>query len=136
MPAVEFASDAAFRKWLFSWAENKLRNRLRFQAAAKRDPGKEVDAPTEIRNPGQLASSHQTFCRPSQAAIAREEIARIEAVFDQLPPHYREVITLSYLVGLSHAEIGEQMGRTPAASRSLLNRALARLATLSDLEPG
>ena len=36
------------------------------------------------------------------------------------------------VVGLPHKEVGEAMGRTEEASRSLLRRALAELVTLMD----
>jgi len=132
LPDEEFPTEGAFRKWLFAWAENKLRNRLRFHQAAKRDLRKEVAARTAVHHGLQLVTCYRSFCTPSQAAIANEEIARIEAVFDRLPADYREVITLAHVVGLSHAEIGAEMGRNAGASRSLLNRAMARLTTLLD----
>ena len=59
-----------------------------------------------------------------------EALAALELVFDQLPADYREVILLSRIVGLSHEEIAEQMGRSKGAISVLLSRALARLATL------
>jgi DNA-directed RNA polymerase specialized sigma24 family protein len=42
------------------------------------------------------------------------------------------VISLARIVGLSHAEIAKEMGRSEGAVRTLLSRALARLATLLD----
>jgi RNA polymerase sigma factor (sigma-70 family) len=48
------------------------------------------------------------------------------------PENYREVITLSRVVGLSHREIGEQIGKNEGAVRVLLHRALARLGRLMD----
>ena len=67
---------------------------------------------------------------PSRVAIAREDVSLLESVFDQLSDEHREVITLHRLVGLDHDEIGRRMGRTAAASRVLLHRALARLGRL------
>jgi RNA polymerase sigma-70 factor (ECF subfamily) len=58
----------------------------------------------------------------------RERIARLEAAFDRLPADYREVITLTRIVGLPHREVAEAMGRSETASRMLLYRALAELA--------
>jgi hypothetical protein len=40
----------------------------------------------------------------------------------------REVIALAKIAGLSRAEIGERMGRSETAVRTLLHRALADLA--------
>lgn len=67
---------------------------------------------------------------PSRAAMGAEQLAAFEQVFDRLPEDYREVITLSKLVGLSHAEIAVEMKRSEGAVRVLLHRALARLGVL------
>ena len=40
------------------------------------------------------------------------------------------MISLAKIVGLSHAEIATEIGKTEAASRVLLHRALARLGTV------
>ena len=54
--------------------------------------------------------------------------ARVERALAELPEHYREVITLSRVVGLSHKEVAESMGRSEGATRVLLHRALGELA--------
>ena len=63
-----------------------------------------------------------------RVALAKEEVLLFEAAFDTLSDEHREVISLSRIVGLSHQEIGEQLGRSEAAARQLLHRALAALA--------
>ena len=46
------------------------------------------------------------------------------------------MVTLAHLVGLSRAEIANQMGRSETAVRSHLHRALARLGVvLKQLDP-
>ena len=60
--------------------------------------------------------------------MAQEQADRVEAALERIPEDYREVIVLSRYAGLSHAEIGEEMGRSQVAIRSLLSRALAQLA--------
>ena len=52
------------------------------------------------------------------------------ASFDQLSEEHREVITLARLVGFSHRDIAERMGRSEDAVRKLLSRARARLMVL------
>ena len=66
----------------------------------------------------------------SRIAIAREDVAQFEAAFDQLSDEHREVITLQRLLGLDHEQIAQRMGRSAAASRVLLHRAIARLGRL------
>jgi len=121
---VEYRSERAFKNWLLTTALNKVREKGRFYAAQKRDAGREWGA---CSNP-QMLSGYVSLISPSRVAIGREEVARCETAFDQLPDDYREIITLHRLLGLSYEEIAEQMGRSVAASRVLLHRALARLA--------
>lgn len=131
----EVRDDAGARRWLFQQAERKIIDRGRYWNRDKRDPGREVeiDARTRTRHDDQrVLECYQSFFTPSRDAAAREELSRVEAAFEELPPDYREVILLSRVVGLPHTEIAERLGRTEGAVRTLLSRALARLATLLD----
>lgn len=118
--------DEGFRRWLYRTALRKIADRYEYYKAKKRDVGRE----------GPLGS-HGSAARdrapsPSQHAIAKEEAARIERALDGMPDDYREVVVLSRYVGLSHREIAAEMGRSELAVRTLLSRALARLAELLD----
>jgi RNA polymerase sigma-70 factor (ECF subfamily) len=133
-------SEAGFRHWLYATAARKIQHRLEHWRAEKRDAGREVGlAPSSAgasRGPG-LLDAYRSFCTPSQEVASREEIARIEAAFDRLPEDYREVITLTKVAGLSHAEAARELGRAEGATRMLLSRALARLAELLESDaPG
>jgi RNA polymerase sigma-70 factor (ECF subfamily) len=124
-------SEANFRRWLFTEALRKIKNRVAFYRAEKRDVGREVhDANAE--NVEELLGAYADFATPSQALAFKERAAQIEAAFDRLSDEHREVITLARIVGLSHKEIGEAMGRSEAASRMLLYRAIAELGTALD----
>jgi RNA polymerase sigma factor (sigma-70 family) len=79
-----------------------------------------------------MLACYASLSSPSRAAMAREGVARIEAAFARLPEHYREVITLARIVGLSQEELAEVTGRSVASARNLLTRALVRLAALLD----
>jgi RNA polymerase sigma factor (sigma-70 family) len=69
-------------------------------------------------------------------AAARELSDRIERAFDMLSKDPREVIALARIVGLSHAEIAEQLGRTEGAVRVQLSRALvAYVNALDGVQP-
>ena len=78
----------------------------------------------------ELLSQLRTFCTPSRHASAREELARAEAAFGQLPEDYRRVIALSRIQNLPHAAVAREMDRSIAATRTLLSRALGRMGTL------
>jgi RNA polymerase sigma-70 factor (ECF subfamily) len=133
-----YPSEGAFKRWLFTTAQRKLVNHAKYHLAEKRDAGLEVriepgGGSGERSGAEHLLACYSSFSTPSLHAEAHEELERIEAAFAKLPEEYREVITLAHVVGLSRAEIAEEMGRSEGAVRVLLFRALARVSSL--LEP-
>ena len=128
LPHFEPRADATFRDWLFKTAENKIRDRWRHWQREKRSVAREVELDLTENEDASVCSDLATLCTPSRHAAGREEVARLERAFCELPPDYREVIVLARLRGLTHAQIAERLGRTELATRTLLSRALARLA--------
>lgn len=129
----QYEDDAHFKHWLYVAALRKIANRYEYYRAGKRDVAKEFKPGAASGSDAgnvDLLKAYRAVCSPSQHVVAREEIARIEGAFDRLPEDYREVILLSRVVGLSHAEIAKKMERNEGAVRTLLSRALARLATM------
>lgn len=125
----EHGGEAGFRHWLYTTALRKLSNRRDFWAAGRREAARGVALPADPEAAdAMLLARYSSFCTPSRAAMAREELARVEAAFRELPDDQRQVIVLAKVVGLSRAEIGREMGRSELAVRSLLSRALSRLA--------
>jgi RNA polymerase sigma-70 factor (ECF subfamily) len=131
-----FPSEDGFRRWLFTTALRKLTERRDHYLAQKRDVLRQVPlAPPDDHgehggayDEERLLDCYRNFATPSQHAIVREELARIESAFEQLTEEHREVITLAKVAGLSRAEIAVQMNRSEGAVRMLLVRALAELA--------
>ncbi|MCA8975607.1 MAG: sigma-70 family RNA polymerase sigma factor [Planctomycetes bacterium] len=118
----EFRGESALLGWLLTTALNKLRERARFHGRQRRDLRREApaaDVDTRV---------YASLVTPSRDAIAQEEIERLEAALDRMPDDYREVILLARIVGLPHREIATRLGRTESATRTLLGRALTRLA--------
>lgn len=115
----DYRGEAAFQRWLCIAARNKIRKRANWHRAHPGPPAASVD------------SSYSRYCAsvfaPSRMAMGLEASAAIEAAFDELPQHYREVISMARVAGLSHAEIGATTGRGEVAARQLLHRALAAL---------
>jgi RNA polymerase sigma-70 factor (ECF subfamily) len=68
---------------------------------------------------------------PSVQAGRRETAAIVADHLAALPDHYREVIVLRNLEGVSFDEIATRMGRTTSAVRSLWVRALDKLQTFA-----
>ena len=128
----QYRGEAGFKNWLYTTAMRKIVNRHEFYTAQKRDAGREV--PLEVRTGSSsdvnLGDCYRTFATPSRAVSVKEALELTEKAFDQLPEHYREVIILARLVGMSRAEIAERTGRTEGAVRTLLSRALATLAEI------
>jgi RNA polymerase sigma-70 factor (ECF subfamily) len=118
----QHGGEAGFKHWLYSTALRKILNKHEFHTAGKRDARRDADGDV------QLLGAYDAFCSPSRLASAREELDRVENAFEKLAPDHREVVLLSRVVGLSRAEVAQEMGRTEASVRNLLNRALVHLA--------
>lgn len=128
---LRYLGEGEFRAWLYEAALFKIKNRRRYWHAERRDKRRELrEAGPSSSAPGLdgLAGDSGT---PSREAAAQEETERLARLLDELPERYREVVRLARLEGLPHREIAERLGISEVASRQLLNRALARLATLS-----
>lgn len=122
--------EGSFQNWIRSAAENKLRNRARHWQAARRaggelglEPGANAAEPVSPAARG-----------PSQDAMLREEVERLQRAFESLPEEYRRVLVRFQIEGASQAEIAREMGRTSEAVRKLVARAMARLS--AELEDG
>lgn len=121
----QFAGKGSFRGWLLRIVENKIRDRVAFHKARKRDMGRDVAIGDE---PG-VAHSDDT---PSKILLADEARERLEAAMDELSPEHREVIVHRHYLDLSWREVGERMKRSEAAAKMLFQRAIARLKELYD----
>jgi RNA polymerase sigma-70 factor, ECF subfamily len=116
---------SSFRAWLFKITGNKVLEKLRRARALRRDVRREVALSNSA-----LHALYRETATASQLHGQREELAQFEAAYDRLDPTYREVILWARIARLPHREIAVRMKRSEVAVRSLLSRALARLATL------
>jgi len=115
--------EGAFRHWLFLAAERKIADRGRYWRRERREEGRGEPLP---QAPG-LEPEDRTPS-PSREVAAREDWAQAEEALASLPEDYREVILLTRVVGLTHAQAARALDRSEGATRMLLSRALARLA--------
>lgn len=127
LPKYQARSSASFRDWVQHAAENKIRDRWRHWKREKRDLSRERGLDSSAAD-GAHARGLVHWMTPSRQAVDREQLALLERVFADLPADDREVIVLARLRGWSHARLAEYFGRSEVATRSLLSRALARLA--------
>jgi RNA polymerase sigma-70 factor (ECF subfamily) len=116
---------SGFRRWLLRAADRKLKSRGRFWSRQRRSSLAEEAGMAQRLD---LVAARDGNA-PSRELAAREELARIERAFAGLPEVWREVVVAVRLQGLSHVEVARRLGRSESATRTILSRALARLAT-------
>lgn len=116
-------------QWLRKCLVNKLTDLVRRHQSQKRDVRREE--PLEglldkrmLEIDRVLASGLST---PSSHAARREQSVILADALAQLPPDYREVLTLRHLERISFLEIAKRMDRSVGAVRMLWTRALERL---------
>jgi len=130
----QHGNETGFKHWLFTTAMRRIQNKHEYWKAQKRDAARDVpiDAGRSEGMNEALLTCYRSFSSPSQHAMANEELERIERAFDALTDEEREVISLARIVGLSHREIGEKLGKSEGATRVALHRALIKLAERLD----
>lgn len=124
----EYQGRGQFVCWLQRVVQTKLIQRRRFHLRERRDLRRVVQHDGE--DPLSMADLCATFTTPSEVALRQEEQEQFAAAFEQLPEDYQQAIFLNKVIGLSHAEVGRELGRSEIASRQLLHRAKARLMVL------
>jgi RNA polymerase sigma-70 factor (subfamily 1) len=117
----EYRDEQQFLGWLFTTALHKVQEKQRFHGREARAADREVALPDD----DVLAAAD--WLTPSREAIGRERLQRVAEALEALPDDYREVIGLARIAGLAHKEIAARLGRSEAATRKLLGRALASL---------
>jgi RNA polymerase sigma-70 factor (ECF subfamily) len=118
--------------WLRRILAHHLANALRDLHAARRDVKLErsleaaLDA-SSARLERWLAADESS---PSQKVEREENLVRLAGAMSQLPEAQREALVLQHWQGWSLAEIGEHLGRSPAAVAGLIKRGLRQLRVL------
>jgi RNA polymerase sigma-70 factor, ECF subfamily len=119
------ADDAGqtFRAWLYGIARNLLGNSWRY---ANRHPSTSIDAAHHLPIGGESVE---------ELVVRGEEQELLFALMAQLPADQRELLELR-LAGLSAAEIGVVLGRSPDAVRKAQSRVFATMrATAETMTP-
>jgi RNA polymerase sigma-70 factor, ECF subfamily len=129
----DYQGEPQFRRWLYTAALHKVIDKNRYYRAGKRDAKREVSREQISEGSAQdsrLLHAYGDFCTPSREAIVQEELTRIEVAFQELPEHYREVITMSRIWRFTNSQIADELNKTEDSVRMLLGRALARFSSL------
>ena len=101
--------------WLYRIAHNLVANWHRDNSRRKEVP---LDEILLVRPDGE---------HPEWALLQSEEQERLLRVIRHLPPERQQLLILKFVQHLSNAEIGEVMGRTEGAVKSLYHRTLLSL---------
>jgi RNA polymerase sigma-70 factor (ECF subfamily) len=99
---------------------NALRESLRRQGVSPIDFHADAEAVTSV-----LAASN----------VDPADWLAYEQILAAMPPEHRTLVLMRYEFGMSFAEISTELGETPNAVRMRLNRALARIAQVTDADP-
>lgn len=123
------STDEGWAAWLRRILANNLADAIRARGRARRDARREIPldavlAASSARIGLWAVSSEPS---PSHAVDRHEQAVRLAAALADLPEAEREALVLQHWHGLTVAQIGERLGRTPAAVGGLLKRGLRRL---------
>lgn len=126
-----FESGAAFFHWLTTILENRVRDLADHFSAGKRDTAREQRQANAAAGDGGSVfdpiGQAGTFTTPSQIIGMGEEVERLETAIDSLPDDQREALILVRYEGMSFAQAGAALGRSPDAVRMLVSRAIIKL---------
>jgi RNA polymerase sigma-70 factor (ECF subfamily) len=111
--AFRWQGEGSFLRWLGGIAENLL---VKTASREARD--------RPLRSVADLPAAGTS---PSRILRREERLRRLEKALEGLPADYREVIRLARIQGLKHEAIATRMGRSHAAIRQLVIRALRKL---------
>jgi RNA polymerase sigma-70 factor (ECF subfamily) len=121
--------QAQLAAWLRQILARNLAMAVRDFARGKRDLARERSLEAALAGSSErlgawLAAGQPS---PSEEAQRHEQAVRLAEALGRLPEAQREALVLQHWHGWSLAQIGEHLGRTPAAVAGLLHRGLEQL---------
>lgn len=125
-------TEAEKAAWLRQILARNLVDALRAFGRARRDVARErsLDAALEQSSQRLEAWLADEQSSPSQSLQRHEQAVQLADALAKLPEAQREALVLQNWHGWSLAEIGQHMGRSPAAVAGLLKRGLRQLRVL------
>ena len=119
--AIQWQGPRAFRSWVLSIADNRIRD-LADRESAKKRGGDAVPVPLDRHggpstNSASESLAGMTSTTPSRVAIRREQAAAMSAALAALPEDVREVVRLRLFEQLTMEEIAAQLGMGLSAAR-------------------
>jgi RNA polymerase sigma-70 factor (ECF subfamily) len=113
---------APFSAWLYRIAHNLVANWHRDQSRRQLISLEDIKLRFQRRD------------GPDRMAEQKEEKDQLLAAIRRLPPDRQELLILKFVEGMSNAEIGEVMGRSEGAIKSLYHRTLLSLREMFEAE--
>lgn len=107
--------DVPFSAWLYRIAHNLVANWYRYRSRHKMIP---LD---------KLSIQAEKAMDPVRLAEANEEKQTLLATIRRLNPDRQQLLILKFVEGMTNAEIGQVMGRSEGAIKSLYHRTLVAL---------
>jgi RNA polymerase sigma-70 factor, ECF subfamily len=120
-----FRSEGSLRSWLCTIADNRLQDVIRRLRRKKRGGGR-AQTPLDANQSSWLELAILISDRgesPSQAAARGEVVQALQVGMSSLPDDQREAVRRRFVERQDYAAMGEAMGRSPEAARSLVYRA-------------
>jgi RNA polymerase sigma factor (sigma-70 family) len=128
LPSFEERGAGSFRRWLLGILRNKVRRRLAFFRAGRRDARREA----AVEAAGTVPSASPG---PAETAIEAEDRRRLEDALNRLPERDRTIIVCRYHLDLPWKEVGARIGMGEEAAQMACRRALAKARRLIDEKP-
>lgn len=121
---VEWEPAARFSTWMYVIVRNVC-----FRMLERRKPAVSLDEKIRVGDETlerQVADPHTS--NPREDLLKREEADLLRQAVEELPSQQRMAVLLSRYEGQSYVEIGQVLGCSPKAVKSLLHRARLTLA--------
>ena len=115
-----FRGDAQFSTWMYRITANAAYTSVKRRKRNRSEPLDTVDDVIELHPDSQ----------PEEAAETQALLAKLSGALEQLPPKLRVLVVLKDVYGLSHEEIGEELGISVAAAKVRLHRGRKKLRDL------
>ena len=116
--AAQEEYPAQVKPFVLATARNLLINRARRERVV---PIEAIADPETLNLPADVPG-------PDRTVVARDELRRLQAAIDHLPPRCREAIVLGRIEGLNGREIAERMGIAERTVSEHLAKGIAALA--------